>query len=60
MVVHFNTKPKFKQHQSKDKQFENATIQKKSDQLVVKEVYLQIVLSLKSIFNILLPHKINF
>jgi len=39
--------------------FEYAIIQKKSDQIMAKEAYLQIILSLKFKFDILLSHKIN-
>ncbi len=34
-------------------------IHKKSDQIMIEEVYLQIILFLKSTFDILLSHKIN-
>ncbi len=39
--------------------FEDAIIQKQSDQIMAKEAYLQIILSLKSTFDILLSLKIN-
>jgi hypothetical protein len=46
----------FKQDEpdNKVKQFDNAIIQKKSDQIIIKEIYLWIILSLKSTFDILL------
>jgi hypothetical protein len=39
--------------------FKDDIIQKKSDQTMVKEAYLQIKLFLKSTFDVLLFHKIN-
>jgi len=39
--------------------FEDVIIQKKSDQIMALETYLQIILSLKSRFDILLFCKIN-
>jgi len=39
--------------------FEDVVIQKKSDQMMAKKPYLQIILSLKSKFDILLFCKIN-
>jgi len=39
--------------------FEGVVIQKKSDQLMAKKTYLQIILSLKFRFDILLFCKIN-
>ncbi len=40
----------------KMKQFEDSIIQNKIDQIVVEDVYLQIILFLKSTFDILLSH----
>jgi hypothetical protein len=49
----------FKKMKQKIFFFKDDIIQKKSDQIMVKEAYLQIKLSLKSTFDILLFHKIN-
>jgi hypothetical protein len=43
----------------KMKKIEDVVIQKKSDQIMAKKTYLQIILSLKSKFDILLFCKIN-
>ncbi len=42
------------------KQFEDSLIQNQIDQIMVEDVYLQIILFLKSTFDILLFCKINF
>jgi len=50
----------FKKMKQKIFKFENSIIQNKSDQLMVKDVYLQMILFLESTTNILLSFKINF
>jgi hypothetical protein len=49
----------FKKMKQKIFKFENSIIQNKSDQLMVKDVYLQVILFLGSTTNILLSCKIN-
>jgi len=49
----------FKQYKTKDCFWIYNNTKEKSDQIMAKEAYLQIILSLKSTFDILLSHKIN-
>jgi hypothetical protein len=50
----------FKQDEEKDKIIWKWNIQKNINQIMVEKLYLWIILCLKSTFDILLSHKINF